>query len=436
MTIILLFVDVIWLGSLAVFARNRQGSWLGPGGLVSVYWLFAIALPLLFFDGAEVSFSAVVYLSTAVTAWVIGTLIGIPSPPRACSTSPKFPSPFVGSTPAIFGVAGMLAGVAAAAASASATGANLTSLVSVSSLLQTGSDQAALRYGGGTAQNSTASALIALNFLGALTAPFASRSETRWHRQSALMPVLGTLVYSTLTTARAPLLIAAIMTLGGYLAFSLNTTGKFPAISAKQIGRFAFAGAAITLAFVGIAIIRIGQYSSQVQHIVAQKAQVYAFGYLPGFSAWISNPDAVSNNPIPLGYGTSSLAGVNYLTGQSRTSTRTYGQFVVIDTSGQKSNIFTGLQNLIVDFSMPGALAILATSGFLFARVYKNAITRRSAIACMTYACVFTVVCFSQTIIATSFTNVVVAFGAALILTRSRNCKSTARLRPRRQAIS
>jgi oligosaccharide repeat unit polymerase len=173
-------------------------------------------------------------------------------------------------------------------------------------------------------------------------------------------------------------------------------------------------GAVLAVAFVGIGVLRTGRTDERVVQATMDKQASYTVGAVGAFSTWYQEYGTGMDQN--LGYGTATIAGMEYLTGQERSATRAYGEFAVIDTNGRTSNVYTAFRGLLLDFGIAGAFVFLAVLGFAFGRLYLSAV-RGSVVATGLLGYGYASILFSGWMATTTFTNIlIVAVAAPLVL--------------------
>jgi oligosaccharide repeat unit polymerase len=409
---------------MAVIARWARERWLAPGPLFAGYWVIATVLPLMLLPGAIVLTTAVVYIIFAVSAFVLGYGLATMRPavegPQIVFADPVLTLPRL-----LRGVviAGTAAGVAAAFFALRTHGLSLSSVMSLDGILNTGNSLAVARYAFGNGSGGLTASLLSLTYAASIAAPFTLMEEPRPRRSRLLVgaPFLSILAFSTFTTERLPLLLCAAMTAAGYLAMRVLRDGEAPRVTPKAVVATVAGAALVASLFIGIAFVRVGRFDPAIRPAIQSKMSVYAYGYLPGFSQWLDawrDETTHQGESAPLGLGTSSLAGVEYLTGQARDETRSYGQYVIIAPGGAQTNIYTGFRNILLDFGEAFGIVVLLLFGFGMGRAYTATQRRRSALMAGLLACGLTIVFLMNTMIVTTFTNVCLGMALGLLTVR------------------
>jgi len=407
---VLLVVALGLFVPLLLFSRAMQGSWLAPAPLFAAYWSIATFAPLLLLDGARVSYRALIYVAAAAWIFALGGMLATAGagaqqirPMRQRDGRPLTAVVWIGT----------VAGLAASVFAVRVNGFSIGQALSLQGLLSVGSTASVNRYSGMVGEGVVTATLLGLAYGAALVAPFRLLLPGRMPRLWSLRPLLGVTVYSTLTTERLVLLLGVALTTTGLVAALLVRDGRLPAVSARRVIAGLLAIIVLAATFVAIAFVRVGDYSPDIQQRIERKLEVYAFGYLPAFSAWVQDRNRAPETP--LGYGTSSVAGVSYLTGQDRDATRAYNERVTITEGGLTTNVYTGFRNLILDFGTAGGALVVALWGFITGRAYLAARVQRSVVSAAVMASSYSLVLLSNTMLVTTFSNVAAALAFGVI---------------------
>lgn len=393
---------------IAVAFRMLQPRWLSPAPMFAIYWLVLSALPIYLLPGVQVTATALVYIVFAVVAFGLGSVSGTTAPaqyePTTTNEPPILHRPRLLRT---FVLLGTIAGVLATAFVLRTQGLNLGSIMTLGGLLDTGNMLSTARYAG-EGSGPVVPLLLAFAYSASLAAPYTllDRTRRRWRRLTSLGPFLGVLIYSAVTTERLGMLLGAVMTLSGFLGARLLRDGEMPKLTGRTLLGAGLSAAAVGGLFAAIAFVRAGRIDPTIVPVIREKLSIYAFGYLPAFSEWLAVHRV---EPGPMGWGTASLAGMEFITGQQRDATRSYDERATIDVYGSTTNIYTGFRSLLMDFGEVGTLLVLGLVGFLVGRAYLAAKLRRSALGAAILTCAYTMVLLSMTLLVTTFTNVVAA---------------------------
>ena len=389
MCVMLLYLALLLVASLV--ARALQTRWLAPAPMFGAYWAVCAALPVMLLSSVYVTETALAYVLVAVIVFTIGGAIAMAVPSRTSRDEKVVP-------PELHR-AGFLRGFLVI---------GTLDVATFGGLLDTGNALSVARYAGDEGSHPLVPLLLAFAYTACMIAPFTFLGDTRrpWRKLAAAAPLLSVVLYSAVTTARLGMLIGGVLAVSGYIAMRLLRDGEVPCLSGRFLFSAALSACALAASFVAIAFVRVGRIDSAVIPVIAEKLNIYAFGYLPAFSQWL---EIRRTEPSPLGWGTSSLAGAEFVTGIDRDSTRAYEDRVLIDEWGATTNIYTGFRNLLLDFSEPGALVLLAVFGFLLSSAYLAAKIDAKPVPAAFMVCGYSIILLSNTMLITTFTNVVAA---------------------------
>ena len=379
---------------------------LHPRRVLAAYWMALVGVTVALYSEGYLSSASVIAIAMGVLAFTFGVVLATLRSPAACP----------GRGPTLRGrdikwlvIAGTVANLVAAVIALRVNGFSLVYVFSLDGLLNTANDVAVARYSGGDYGSIWTPPLLGIGYAAALVAPFLMLTDARSSRLLPFAPVLSSLAYAAVTTERLGLLTSASLTAGGFIAAVVLRDGEAPRLTRGVVLRVLAAVLVVGASFTTIAFLRVGQVDSSVAGVIWDKQTTYALGSVPAFFEWYGNYRDPTSREAPLGWGTASIAGVEFVTGQSREATRAYGQFVVIDSSGRQTNVYTMFRGLILDFGESGALLVLTAAGFGFGRAYRAASVRRSALAAGLLACGYAMILLSNTTAITTFSNICAA---------------------------
>ena len=407
----------------AVVLTIRQGSWSAPGPLLVGYWVLLLALPSL--AGYPGTSGAVLTIGVLILAWATGSIIGstkIPSretlPVRIIADVKMWRRKELGRLM----VGGGLAGIIAAYMTIRTNGFNPSSVLSAGGLFQVGSSASVQRYSAAPNQTSSLlSLLLMVTFVGALAAPrwLLCSTPSRFRRAKAAVPILGATLYGAVSTARAAIVISAVLWAGSYLT-SRSLLGRPVRLRMKTVARIVIGVGAGIMLLLGIAYIRIGGPSAHGSQKVATKVESYAFGYLPAFSAWQSSLESPSFSFVSRGerWGDLTFNGVTKVVIDNSIDNEPYPEFVTVDEQGDKINIYTFFRGLIEDFGIFGAIIFMSLAGFIGARSYGTMNTYRTIGSYQINTVIISSILFCNICSLLSFTNICAAFLIDAVLIR------------------
>jgi oligosaccharide repeat unit polymerase len=169
---------------------------------------------------------------------------------------------------------------------------------------------------------------------------------------------LPAIAVTILQTAKAAMLFAIILWLSSYFATRLRQ-GKLAVFTRAHVLTAAGVGAALTIFFFAVSLARLASTDVTLINIVYVKLASAAFGHMTVFSHWLAEYVA---SPLAPTLGAVTLSGPLELLGFGQRIPGLFENLVDLVT-GETSNIYTGFRPLIQDFTIPGALAILAMVG-------------------------------------------------------------------------
>ena len=318
-------------------------------------------------------------------------------------------------------VASGLAGATAAYMTIRTNGFNLSSVLSLGGLFQVGNSASAQRYSTAPHQAFLPSLLLMVTYVGALTAPrwLLCSAPSRFRRAKAALPILGATLYGAVSTARAAMVISAVLWAGSYLT-SRSLLGRPVRLRMATVARIVIGVAAGIVLFLGIAYIRIGGPSAHGSQKVPTKVESYAFGYLPAFSAWQSSLETPSFVFVSQGerWGDLTFNGVTKLVIHNSIDDEPYPEFFTVDKQGDTTNIYTFFRGLIEDFGIFGAIFLMFLAGFIGTRSYETMNSYRTIGSYVTTTVITSSILFTNHLPSFFFTNICAAFLVDAVLIR------------------
>jgi len=409
-------------------SRNADGSWkkqppaseersspdgkvLNPRWVFLSYWAIIVLATVLFHQTSTFDAEAALMIVALVSAFTFGVFIATLGMTRIAPSGFTRPT-LRASILVAASLVGAMANVGAAILAIQTSSLSLTQILTLQGLAESANSMAVARYAfQGTSQ--IIPLLLGIGYAAAAAAPFVRLTEARFKTVITLLPAITSLIYASVTSARLGFLIAASMTAGGVIAAHVCKTGRFPVLRPRAVVATMVAAALIAAAFIGIGALRIGRFDAETVRLSAEKQVVYTVGSTGAFATWLDQYDPSS----PPWYGTATIAGVEYLTGKDRASTRAVDEFAVIDSTGRTSNVYTAFRGIIMDFGIAGGLAFLAVVGFIFGRITLVA-RRGNPVAASLLGYGFATIFLSAWLATTTFTNVLVVLLIAPIVVR------------------
>lgn len=387
---------------LAVTARVMAGTWMHPSPLFAAAWAIFLGLPTVVSN----DFIDAPTMAGLVAAGTFAVVLFSPITVRPHEVSPSE----VTSTRRLrrFVWLGAAAGAVAGVMVQRANGVSVGGILSLEALNGAALEITQLRYAGDLVVPLPAVLLLGLTYGAAVAAPFAAASTTGLKSRLLLAaPTLGGAFYAISTTARAGFLIAACITAGVWMMLFAAREGGRPRLRAKAVLGALFAAVAIAGLFIYGAAVRL-EGVSNAQSIIMDRITLYTSGGIPAFEWWLANEEMPTPSFLPI----ETLAGVSQVVMGDPSLGNAYDIFAPIG-GGATTNIYTMFRPLVEDFTLPGALVVLALAGAAAASGYRRAVTRRSVRAVVVVGAWNGVVLFSMTTSILTFVNVVLGLGFA-----------------------
>ena len=397
-------IDALALIFVIVFAiglRFATGSWFHPSTVFASAWAIFLAAPVVLLPGIDPYPNASLFIAALVLVSALGATFRV----RASEVVKHD----ISSSPWLtrFALAGFFTGLGAAILNLESNGRSFIQALSGDSLIASSQAMTAARYNGSLVSSPVATFLLALTYGAALVAPFAAQHSRRWLNAMILAaPSAGGAAYALLTTARAGLLIAASISLAAWMVVKGVREGGRPRVSLGQIAPLLVAGGAVAAFFLVTAANRYGGVAYVDESTLRRTVGIYAGASTPALAAWLPGDGN-------LGLGIYSFSGISsffVLPGTLKDTVFTdIGAYV-------SSNVYTAFRPLVEDFTLPGALGLVAV-----ASITASVCFRRSVVSGRVGPALFTsvwlsYVLFSQSASIFTFTNVVVGLIIACLL--------------------
>lgn len=379
---------------------------LQPRWVFLAYWAAVVVATLALHPTSTLDGPTIWLFLWFAVAFTLAVMVATSSGPNAAAPSMQTWAPehatLNGRVIALAVFSGSAANVLAALLAIRSNSLSISDILTLQGLAESANTMAVARYSQDGA-SSLIALLLGMGYVAALVAPFARLTDLKGKTLFVLMPAVTSLAYASVSSARLGFLIAASLTAGGIVATVIVRTGRAPLVKPKVVAATILAGALIAGAFIGIGALRIGQATEESLRLSFEKQVVYVVGSTGAFATWYDHYG--SGNGEQLGWGTATIAGVEYLTGQERSATRAFDEFSAIDTTGRTSNVYTAFRGLLMDFGIGGTLIFLSVMGFVFGRLSRRAARGRPVAAVIVgfgYATIF----LSAWLATTTFTNV------------------------------
>jgi oligosaccharide repeat unit polymerase len=347
----------------AAAMRALAGTWLNPSAFFALWWCFAGILPLLLAPREPVGVNAIAWLVAASIAFSVGTLIGNwgfktrrlahPPPPTERELM-------------LFGMVCLFAvilGIGSNVAFVSGTpGINYADLFDVQKLVVVANQNYLARLDELTPSPPAASQmLLPFVYLAPVTggALFVLHPKKRW-KILAMLSFLPSVAVTLLQTTKAAMLFAAVLWLSSYFAARLRF-GKLAVFTRSHVAVTIGVGGAVAVLFFAVSFARMASTDFALISVVYLKLSTAAFGHMSVLSQWLSD---YANGPFAPSLGKVTFAGPLELLGFGHRVPGLFENLIEL-VVGETSNIYTGFRPLIDDFTIPGALIVLALVGMV-----------------------------------------------------------------------
>lgn len=359
-----LALSIVLIGWAALL-RALAGTWLHPSALFAMWWCFAGILPLILAPYDPVSAGVMLWVIASSVAVGIGATLGNGGfRTRVSSARPSASA----MEHQVFGsalIVSSILGLASSVSYAIAFGVSPGDLLDIERLVVVSNQLYVARYAEPNsilvAPPLLSQALLPFVYLAPALggAVFVAHRNLRW-RTLAISTLVPAIVVTVLQTTKAAVLFAATLWLSSYFASRLRL-GRLAVFTRAHLLLAGILGAVVTAFFFAVGLARLASTDVGLLDIVRAKLISAAFGHMAVFSQWLSQ---YWNQPFAPTLGVYTFAGPREMLGIQQ---RVPGIFdnVVELLVGETSNIFTGFRPLIEDFTMPGALLVLALLGLL-----------------------------------------------------------------------
>jgi oligosaccharide repeat unit polymerase len=347
----------------AAYMRLLTGTWLQPGSFFSLYWCFAGILPLLFAPEEKVEPNVFFWLLAASLAVSIGGAVGNHGLKTKKSLAPAVATDRELLVFSMILVAAIALGLGSSLAFLRSNSVALSDLLSLDKLVVASNQAYVSQYleTGPVPPDPISQALLPFVYLAPAIGgiAFELRREWKW-KLLGLASFLPAFAVTVLQTTKAAVLFAMILWLSSYFATRLRN-GKLKVFTRGHIIVALGVGAALGVFFLAVSLARLASTDVSLINVVMLKLVSAAFGHMTVFSQWLTEYLA---GPFQPTLGSVTFAGPLEMMGFGH---RIPGLFEsIIDlVAGETSNIYTAFRPLIQDFTIPGALLVLALLGFV-----------------------------------------------------------------------
>lgn len=351
-------VLIAWAGTMRVLT----GTWLHPSAFFPLWWCFAGILPLIVARQEPVGPNAIVWLvaaSIAVSAGAVAGNGGFKTRLVAADAPPTDRELFVLRWVVLLSV---FLGLGSSVVFAASSSVRWSDMLDIEKLVVVSNQLYVQRYDEvASAPPLLSQALLPFVFLapaaGGILYVFARKPIWKAVAIAAYFPAIAVTV---LQTTKAAVLFAMMFWLAGYFSARLRR-GVTAVFTRGHILVATAVGTGLAIFFFAVSLARMASTDASLLDLVMRKMLTAAFGHMTVFSKWLAE---YWNGDTAPTLGTIVFAGPLEMLGIGH---RIPGVFenVVDLVVGETSNIYTGFRPLIEDFTIPGALVMLALIGFV-----------------------------------------------------------------------
>jgi len=378
---VLAFTAVAAIFGIPLLAFLRVQSASNPGAYFGIVWA-AATLPAIVLAPFAVTDAAVLVIAAFVLSATVGSMVG-ESIARAWPSAGERPHVALEGIAATCSAIGGIGGLLAAAGYLAGSGYSLSELTRAESWLAIAAQYSVARYQEGFVEPLAVRVFLAANYAGALFGGLVlAGARTRLQTAAASLPILASVLVTLITTAKGAMLTSILLTASAGLAGRAWLFGR-------ERWRFK-AGIALTavvlaLATVGSLGLRYGSAEADLAATIADKLGGYFVGHVAAFSAWLQWDGVWDGDSA---WGLNTFAGLSELFGLTTRVAGIYRE-IALNSVASESNVFTAFRGLILDFSFPGAIAVIAlasaAAGHAWRRTQDRAAGARSFIGLVAY---------------------------------------------------
>ncbi len=359
------------LPSMAIWLRLATGTWLHPAALFPMWWAFAARAPMIIAHDEPVSPGAVLWVIAASVTVSLSAIAGNGGLASHSTLRPPHASRIEQTLLGWLMLVSLLLGMASSLTFATASGVALSDLTNISKLVVVSNQVYVARVndlGEAMAPPRLSQALLPFVYLAPVLGGMVLvlRREIRW-KALALASLLPAISVTVLQTTKAAVLFSASLFLSSYFGTRLRV-GNLKVFTKTHIVLSVALGFAAAAFFFATGLARMASTDTALSDIVRVKLVTAAFGHMSVFSTWLNQYWTQSFTPT---LGSFTFAGPLEMLGLHQRAPGLFDNVVEL-VAGETSNIFTGFRPLIEDFSMPGALAILAILGATSGAAFRS----------------------------------------------------------------
>jgi oligosaccharide repeat unit polymerase len=254
-------------------------------------------------------------------------------------------------------------GLGSSVAFISGTGISFSDLFDVQKLVLVSNQAYFARYAEGVvaAPPRMSQALLPFVYLAPALggATFVLGRELRW-KLLGIISFLPAIAVTILQTTKAAMLFGVVLWLSSYFGTRLRK-GKLAVFTRGHLLVALGVGAVMVTFFLAVGLARLATTDVSIVSVVFKSAMTAAFGHMAVFSQWLTE---FARQPFSPTLGKVTFSGPLELLGFGQRIPGLFEDIVEL-VGGDTTNIYTGFRPLIQDFTIPGALAILAVLGLV-----------------------------------------------------------------------
>jgi oligosaccharide repeat unit polymerase len=353
------------LPAIAWAARRSGGSWYAPAAFFAAFWCVFGGLPLIA-GQVSVQPAGMLFVVAACAAVLLGAWAAQRRSAAAAAPRALQEPPLLGWLIAACTVMGLAVVVLILFSVGSVSGG--LRLTSFHAIVDTIHQLAIARNGGTWVEPAPARILTTALYLGAmLSGMMIGVRKTGSARWLSLVVFVPSVMLTVILTTKSSILLPMALGVSAYLATSI-AAGNPPRLTVKRAAWLAGLVVVLAGAFVLIQMARYAGWSQGSPLAVVQLLWADAFPYLGAFSIWFQGKAVAASLHPTLGQYT--FAGVFELLHIHSRVAGLYTDQVMVNGAGY--NIYTAFRGLIEDFTIPGALLLLAFVGFGAELAYRR----------------------------------------------------------------
>jgi len=348
----------------AAAMRAVAGTWLQPSAFFALWWCFAGILPILLAPGEYVGPNAIVWLVVASVTFSVGAAIGNWGfKTRRLSTPP----PTTDRELTVFAIVCLVAtilGIGSNVAYVAGTpGVSFADLLDIQKLVIASNQAYLSRFAetGPPPPPPFNRPLLPFVYLApAMGGALFVIARSLRLKFLAIISFFPAVAVTILQTTKAAMLQAMVLWLSTYFAMRLRR-GKLAVFTKAHLLVALSLGAVLAVFFFAVGLARLATTDVALLTTVSGNFASSAFGHMTVFSQWLTE---YMNDPFSPTLGAVTFSGPLEMLGYGQRLPGLFENLVDLVT-GQTSNVYTGFRPLIQDFTIPGALAMLALVGMI-----------------------------------------------------------------------